>query len=106
MATNPWQQFVDWFTLSERRKNTFSKLYENNMMTIDQVRRLKKARAAYEILPLIVWTPYLLFMLPRCLYANTRERVVRVLIYGVLGFSGCELVSRVIRDHYYWPVVA
>jgi len=106
MAVNPWQQIVDWYTLSERRKNTFSKLFENNMLTLSQVHRLKQARAAFEVLPLLVWTPYLLFMLPRCLYANTRERVLRVFIFGITGVAGCEVSARALRDAYYWPVVA
>jgi hypothetical protein len=76
------------------------------MLTLDQVNKLKQARAAFEVLPLVVWTPFLLFMLPRCLYANTRERVAKVVLYGIIGVTGCELASRSIRDHYYWPVVA
>jgi hypothetical protein len=106
MASNPFQRVIDWYTLSERRKNTFATLYENSRLTHDQVLRLKQARAAFEVIPYCVWTPYLLFMMPRCMYANTAQRVIKVLLLGALGIPICEAVSRFFRDRYYWPVVA
>jgi len=36
-----FKRIEDWYLLSERKKNTFTKLYGNNMMKHDQVLRMK-----------------------------------------------------------------
>jgi hypothetical protein len=66
-----YKRLEDWYMLSERRKKTFGKLFMNNMMTHDQVLRMKQAKAAFEVIPLAVWTPFLFFLMPRSLYLST-----------------------------------
>ncbi len=58
------------------------------------------------MIPLSIWTPFLAFMLPKSLYLNTTRNVSKFLAYGVLGGLACEILSRNLRDKYYWPIVA
>lgn len=74
-------------------------------MTEDQVHRLKQAKAAFEIIPMAIWSPYLLLMAPRCMFMNTAKKAVKTVIIGTLGAATCEVTSRYFRDKYYWPIV-
>ena len=62
--------------MDRRKRATLQKLYENNSLTYGQVEKLKTAIAASEIVPLLVYSPYLLVMLRKCATANTQQRFV------------------------------
>ena len=62
-------------------------------MTYGQVDKLKTAIAASELIPLLVYSPYLLVMLRKCATANTQQRFVQTVGYGVLGFCLFDPVS-------------
>jgi len=100
------QALQDWYFMSQRKYATFQKLYDNDTLTYDQVAELKKARAAFETIPKVVFAPYLIFLMRACLRANDSKRISNAIVYGLTGFLGCEVLTRYARDKVYWPVVA
>jgi len=54
---------------------------------------LKTAIAATEVVPLFVYSPYMLLMLRSCLGANTGQKKIKTLLIGVGGFCVSDAAS-------------
>ena len=83
----------DFYIMNARKRTTLQKLYENHSLTHLQIDDLKTAIAAFEIVPLAVYTPYLILMLKRCARANTAKNIVRATQISIVGFLICDPLS-------------
>ena len=100
------QKVQDYYTQQERRYTTFQKLYENQSLSYQQVDRLKSAVAVKEVVPAIVYAPYLYFMLRKCANATNANLWVKATLYGFSGFIATEIAAREISLRLWWPIVA
>ena len=57
-------------------------------------------------MPLVVYSPYMLIMLRRCLGANTGQKVLKSLVIGVSGFFVCDAASMYCSQRIWWPITA
>ena len=52
-----------------------------------------------------IFTPYMIFLLPLTLRANTAKLIVKNSLIGLTGFSITDLAATYSRDTLYWPIV-
>ena len=56
-------------------------------------------------MPLVVFAPYILAMLPLTLRATTGKLIMRNGIIGLAGFCVTDPLATYSRDALYWPIV-
>ena len=67
---------------------------------------MKVASAASEVVPIVVYLPYLIFMLRRMAAANTSALFKKVGVYGTLGFCITDPLALYLSQSVWWPITA
>ena len=95
-----------FYIKSQQKKRTLQRLYENQSLTKDQIDSLKTAIAASEVIPLALFSPYVLVGFRLCLGANTGSRFLKMLVFGVAGFGVSDAASLYFAQKVWWPITA
>ena len=97
--------FINWWLVSERKYTTFQKLYESNGLTYEQVKRLKIARACYEVVPSVIMTPVVFNLLKLSVRFSRQFSNFKIHRFGMFMITS-YVAAIAARDAVYWPIVA
>ena len=76
---DPYNQALQWYTMSQRKEITFRKIYESRSLTLEQVDRLQTAESLYECVPLAIYAPFSIYLLRLVGRANNKSRLLSLI---------------------------